>query len=115
MRVSCSDLEQFLENLRTDPKTLQNRVYSSITYRPYNTEKGLEEATKVSVVFQAHAVVLLGEQGEYLLQVGVDCGFDYRDSEPETKGTDYANRLKEELNSFCNEIGLTVLPGVVDI
>jgi hypothetical protein len=55
------------------------------------------------------------EGGEYLLQMGVECGMDYRDSTNELSGTEEAYRQRKLIEDFCKNNGLTVRPGVVQV
>jgi hypothetical protein len=115
MRVVCHTVEEFLENLRDEPSVFRDVVRCSRVFRPVDTES-LREALKVEVVFQASAVVDLGDDGQYLLEVGVNCGFDYKDGpEPELKGSGNAAAMRKKIIDYCESRGLKVRPGVIDM
>jgi hypothetical protein len=70
---------------------------------------------KFVVGVQTSAIVSMKEGGEYLLQMGVECGIDYKDSTNELTGTEEATRQKKLIEGFCKQKGLMVRPGVVQV
>jgi hypothetical protein len=112
MRVTCETLDDFIEDLRNQGSSSvhQNMVRVSTSRRDMD-----DYGARFMVTFQASAVVCPSEGGDYLLQVGIDCGVDYEDATREKNGTEGLVKLKERLKSFCGESGLKVGPGVIEI
>jgi hypothetical protein len=67
------------------------------------------------VNFQVSTVIDLNEDGQYLLEAGEDCGTDYEDADAESKGMDRAIWLKSRVSRCCEEMGLRLLPGIIDL
>jgi len=114
MRVECSTLDDFLVNLGTltNPvsEVFGGAVYADVIRTPMGTDSN---PVKFSVTFQASAVVRLEDGSEYLLAVGIKCGYDYEDASRDRSASDVASKLKERLNEFCLGRNLTVRPGRV--
>lgn len=112
MRVVCSTLDDFLEDVKCQAQTpdmvLQNCIRVSISKREHGMAKKI-------VVLQASAVMLLESGGEYILEVGVECGTDYEDATQEMNGTKESERLKAKINEVCKELGLVVRPGLIQL
>ena len=115
MRVIVQNVAEFIGNLESESpdRVYGKTVYVSVTRTPLDGNK--RDAAKWSVVFQASAVVDLPDGGQYILEVGEDCGTDYTDSTDEPAGTEQANELKERVRQYSRANGLTVRPGVVDM
>ena len=115
MRVTCRNVEEFLADLVLggDEKILQNAVRVTTFRNPIDGTK--RDAVKFSVVLQASAVVLLPNEGEYLLEVGEDCGVDFVDATQDFEGSDHAAELKDRIKGFCRTHGLEVRPGLIEI
>jgi hypothetical protein len=116
MRVVCTELNDFITNLQVEPTTsvLQQVVHISTNRRPLdNLDK--HKAVRFNVTFHASAVVCLDDGGQYLLDYGEDCGIDYEDAEKELTGTQHANSLRKKLIEFCDECGLKVRPGIIEV
>lgn len=113
MRVSCFTLEDFLENLETTQAVFDDTVRFSIIRRPVDKEG--RNALKFLVVAQA-SVVVQCETAEYILELGLDCGFDYNDSDPETPGSDRAKEIRSAIEFKLKSMGKTwvLKPGVID-
>ncbi len=107
MLVTCTTVEGFLKNLATADAgdILSKAVWVEISYREIDEVRSMAN-------FQASAVVAIGD-GEYLLQVGVDCGVDYNDASQELKGTAEAGQLMRMIDEFCTLKGLEIRPGVI--
>ena len=116
MRVTCNTLNDFITNLRMEPPTsvLQQTVHVSVTERPLDISDK-HKAVKFSIMLQASAVITLEDGGQYLLEYGEDCGMDYRDSSNELLGTERTNGLRKKLVEFCDDYGLKIRPGIVQI
>ncbi len=115
MRVTCGSLDEFVEDLRNqlgkDSDVFQKTVRVSTSKRDMDDCAG----ARFMLTFQASAIVCLPDDSEYLLQMGVDCGIDYEDATREKNGTKELVELKEKLKLFCDESGLIVGPGVIEI
>ena len=115
MRVVCTTVDDFLRNLESEGPTqiLQGVVRINVSSMPSDGNK--RESTIFSVVLQASAVVGLPEGGEYLLEVGIDCGNDYTDDSHEYKGTRAAGKARDLIEAKCEKLGLEVRPGIIDL
>ena len=119
MRVSCQSVEDFVENLQEEfedgHSVFEDMVRVSIHSNPDDGPRfGKFAAVKWKVVFQATAVVCVDDENQYLLECGIDCGLDYRDSEPTSPGTEMAEGLKKKLEEYCEKAGLKIRPGDID-
>lgn len=112
MKVSCYTIEDFMVSLKTliadGGGVFENAVRVSISRRPLNESK-----TKLSVVLQASCVAQPVPEGEYLLEVGVECGTDYDDATKDKTGTETAYEAKKLIEETIKEDGLRVLPGLI--
>jgi len=128
MRVTCKTIEEFIADLSRkirlfEDETVNNSdlVVGSIVR--LSIHRNQESSSRYSVVIQASAVVRiianLGDEvddvGEYLLQTGQDCGHDVEAGGGHNEGTEKANRLRDKLKKFCEERGLEVGPGVIEV
>jgi len=111
MRVLTNSLQDFIANLEQS-EVVEKTVWITRTENPEDGDR--RGAVKWRIDFQASAVCLFGE-GEFLLELGVACGLDYRDSSNEHIGSEEAKRLRGELESFCRDRGLTLRPGTIDM
>ena len=113
MRVVCQSASEFIDDLHVQVKgrgpdcVLQKTVRVSMSRRPI-------DSVRFAVTFQASAVVVLPDGGEYLLQCGMDCGIDYEDATEEMKGSDRAAAETKVLKLFCDASGLALGPGVIE-
>ena len=108
MRVVVQSVEDFLKNLDgvPPPMIVEKTIWVD------RTRQRISE-TRYSVNLQASCVVDI-KDGQFLLQYGEDCGIDYEDTEPETKGTESAGEKRKRLEEWCKLRGLVVRPGAVD-
>lgn len=111
MRVTTNNLTDFLANLEQG-EVAGGVVWVNRTENPVDGNR--RDAIKYSVVFQASAVCEF-DDGQFLLELGVDCGFDIRDCNNDCSASDEAARLRAELVGFCERRGLTVRPGIIDM
>ena len=113
MRVTCSSIEEFLENIQQvdSEKVYSKVIFVSLTRRPLDGDK--RHAARFQVVLQVSAVINDEEGGQYLLLAGEDCGIDYEDATQEKNGSDAAAALQHQLMSFCDLRGLGIRPGNV--
>lgn len=113
MTVTCLNIDEFIANLENEHKLFQDVVRVSIGRRPVGPENE-QKAYRFDVVLQASAVVYVDEdQGQFLLQVGVDCGRDYEDADAERPGTAIAKGLFNRIEQYVKERGWRVLPGII--
>ena len=115
MRVTTTNVDDFLENLRSEPNgsVLQNIVYVSISRNPIDGDK--RTAARFAVTVQASAVVNLpGDEGQYILEYGETVGVDYEDSTKRHTGSDAAAEIKRKIIEHCDDVGLRVRPGIVE-
>ena len=112
MRVVCHSIEDFLENLE-GCKLHDNTIWASITKNPLDGTK--QDAAKFAVNFQASAVKQFSDGGECLVEMGIDCGMDYHDTTQDYEGSDAAAESKEKLKSYCDNHGLKLMPGILDM
>ncbi len=115
MRITCQSIEEFLRCLEAEPPdaVLQKVVRVSRVFRALDDER---PPVKLMVTLQASAVVgIMGEEGQFLLQAGEECGVDYRDSTQEEAGTEKADELRKMIREYCDRHGLEVRPGVIDV
>lgn len=113
MRIETHSLESFIANIEDAPGVYRARVYCDRIKNPIDGTK--RDAIKWHVLFQASAVLLLSDEGQALLQLGVDCGTDVRDAQPDESGSDWQAELFHELKEYCKKSGLTILPGTIDM
>jgi len=124
--VICQTVEEFVENLNAEQDILQKTVYVSKTRTPVDGDK--RSAAKFRVTFQASAIVNIvttpqclkealevEDGGQYLLEVGCDCGVDYEDASQDFEGSEEADRLKAKMVAYCEGRGLSVRPGIIDM
>ncbi len=131
MRVTCQTVEEFLSDIRAQIEgngekcqareedgcivyseaadcVLQRAIRISVFRRPS------DDGVKFDIVLQASAILALAGGGEYLLQLGVNCGTDYEDVSQEKEGSDKVAELKKEIEVFCEAMGLTIRPGMIE-
>lgn len=113
MRVDCLCVADFIQNLTLSGPdcVLDKSIYVNVNRRPFEGDK--HSSVKFQVTIQASAVVAVGEDGQYLLSAGEDCGMDYEDSSQEKTGSEKALELRKALETFCSVLGITIRPGIV--
>ncbi len=114
MRVTCNDVDAFLKDLSLADaeQVLQRAVRVSVSRNPVDGNR--RDALKFTVTLQASAIIGLEDGGEYLLEVGVDCGNDYMDGRPDLGGTECADDMVDQIRHFCESRGLVVRPGIIE-
>jgi hypothetical protein len=105
MRIVCRTVEAFVENLRLG-EVFEKSVWLDETGHVVSEHK-------ILCNLQASAVVRLRDGGEFLLQYGEDVGYDYTDGEAQREGSEAAMHRKGYLRERCEDMGLTVRPGIV--
>jgi len=114
MRVTFITIEEFLHDLKNveSDKVFQQAVRIQRSQRPIQGDK--YSAVKFEVVLQVSAVVSTDDGGEYIMETGEVCGYDYRDSSREFAGSEKADELKRMIEEFCSHHGLVVRPGLIE-
>lgn len=117
MRVVCDTMDGFIANLAhqmddEDQSVVRSAVYLSVTRRGLD-DQDLRKAAKIVIGIHASAVINIID-GQFLLDYGEDCGVDYHDGTGESGGSARVNQLREQLNLFCKQAKLYLLPGIVD-
>jgi hypothetical protein len=91
---------------------VRNAVHFSLTRRGLDTQD-LHRAIKIQIVVHASAIINI-DDGQFLLDYGEDCGIDYCDGTNEKSGSSKAQELRSQLETFCIQSNIRMLPGVVD-
>ncbi len=112
MKIMTTELESFLTNLRS-AQVYRNVVYYERTKHPLNGRTS-RDATSWSVYFQLSAVQEFENGGQALLVCGIDCGVDRHSGDGGVDGTRQLEKYKNELERFCEDNRLDLLPGVLD-
>ena len=113
MIISCNTMDEFFANIKEGNSLVENTVWTSITKNPTDGDK--KSAVVFDVTFQASAIIIFGDNGEALLEFGIDCGKDYHDQTQDYVGSEEAEVLKDQLNQFCNGRGILPRPGIVSM
>lgn len=111
MRVTFSQLDDFLEELAHDAKRgriWQNEVFVRIDRAP---EQYPPITFRMSI--WGTAIVQTPDQAEYILEYGADCGSD--DHKNPDGGTDESNRQRAAIVKVAAENGLEVRRGKLEI
>jgi len=115
MRVVCHTIDDFLENLQQESSRIYQRVvWVSRTVNPAD-DKTKRDAVIFDVTLHASAVVDVDDESQFLLDYGEDCGRDYHDATQDMAGSEVADELKARIRKVCDEYGLTIRPGVIDM
>lgn len=112
MRVTTETLDEFFERIDNDPHVFQNAISASTIKKPINGTR--YDALAFEVIFQASAVVIVQGRSEYLLEIGLHCGKDRLDGEPDLEGSNRADEYKQRIKEYAEKMGFKVLPGLID-
>jgi len=112
MRITCQGIDAFTAHLGPPATVYGGTVYVDRTRRPVNGDD--RNATVWEVTIHATAVLDYPDGGQALLLCGVVCGLD-RETDGEEDGTVEYQAKREDLQAYCDELGLKVMPGVVDM
>ena len=107
MRIECQTVNDFLENIEGGDVFL-GRVHADVSEIVVDKDGNVRD-----VVFQASAVLDLGEDGQALVACGERCGRDRATADGTLEGTRRAKELRDLLEMRCSEMGLEVRPGVL--
>ena len=111
MRICCQSVENFIANIDGSP-LVDTCVWAQVTRNPIGEDS---HSTKYIVHFQASAVKSFVDGGEALVEMGVECGFDYCDNSQDYAGSEKAAEYRDMLVKYCEERGLIVRPGKLDM
>ena len=116
MIIKCQSINDFLKNL-TGEVVYLGRVYVDRTLSPANGTS-LRDASSWDVTLQVSAILNLGDDEQALVLSGEDCGV-HRESgqyrEGEISGKERADELRTKIIEFCDDAGLKVKPGILDM
>lgn len=115
MRVECSNLSEFIQNLELEKEgtVYNNVIYVNIIDQPIDGDK--RDSVRTMVVFRVSTIVNVGDgEGQYLLNSEEECGIDYNDMTQEKNGINAANIILQRLEVYCEEHNLKIRPGIVD-
>ena len=113
--VQFGSLEDFIAELRAaevSPRS-NTKIVDKIVRWKVNRMPEQKEAISFQVDAWATAIVAEGES-DYLLEFGLIVGRDSLTTES-TEGTDAAKRLREQLATACEELGLSLRPGKIEV
>ncbi len=113
MRIECRTMEAFLENLKGESVFL-NTVYVDKTKQSL-TNDPVRKATSVSVTLQASTVLDFGEDDQFLLVCGIDCGIDRHTEDGRLEGTKQLDKYLAMLEEYCKGCGIKLKPGILDM
>lgn len=113
MRFVCSTFAGFVKRIadRGPANVFERGIGFDVSRRGVDEER-LDEALKIAVTFKACAIIETGNQGQYLVELGIDCGCDLMDGERELVGSERASELLEHLEAFCKQNNLTLHEGL---
>jgi len=120
MRITCTSIDGFIQNLKSAKVVFRNTIHYEITKRS-RTKESIRSSPTVEVFFHVGCIIDVPpdenspEGGQYLLESGEPCGIDYQDSSQEFGGTERANELKDLIAEVCTERNLYLLPGTVSV
>ncbi len=111
MRVVCNSVGEFLENLHAEggDRVLQGVVRVSTSRNPVD-----KYGAKALVALQVSTVIIIGEEGQYILEAGEDCGPDYP-GEGDCPGAKRLETLRGAIKKTCELLGLDVRPGFIQL
>jgi len=112
MKVQCTDIKDFLDNIIADgPSNVDRKViYVNIEKRQVG-----DIEVKKQISLQCYAAInVVIDNSYYILYMESDCGIDYTDASACFDGTRKATLIKDRVEKFCEENGLTIRPGKLD-
>ncbi len=107
MKITCSSVDGFLENLNVAVSVHRNTVHYDRTDR---------EISDVSdeLFYQVSAIIEFADGTQALLEVGVNCGKDTMTRDGETEGTTNRGEMHNAVEKYCEVHDLKMLPGILD-
>ena len=112
MRIICRSVDEFISNV-TGCTLFANTCWMSKTKNPMDDNPN--NAIKFLVLFQANVVKVFEDGGECMVELGIDCGYDYHDATQDYQGSELADEHRGRLKMFCEEQGFIVRPGILDL
>ena len=112
MRIQCDGIDDFLENVR-DQQVFNKTIFVNRTKRSL-TEESPRTSHCVEIILQLSAIVVYPE-GEVLVESGESCGEDCFTGDGKIEGTPVCEKRMKRLDRFCEQAGLTVKPGILDM
>ena len=112
MRIVTKSVEDFIINVQ-NCVLVDNTVW--ISKSSNHLGENPNNSVKFLVLLQASAVKIFSDGGECLVEMGIDCGYDYRDATQSYEGSEQADELKQSLLEFCEQQGFVVKPGILDM
>lgn len=111
MRVKCSSISDFMVNLRA-AKVYNKNIYFEQSKIPLNQDQ--RNATSFELVYSLFAVVEYNDGGQALVECHESCGIDRYTADACSDGSVRMTELFKETRRFCTELGVKLLPGVLD-
>ncbi len=109
MKITCSTVGEFLENLDAAESVHRATVFYNSTSRPLNEAK-----TSWEMYYQLSAVLLFSDDTQALLEMGVICGIDRDTADGGKDGSLKGEALHNLAKAHCDQNKLTMLPGILD-
>lgn len=113
MRVTTSNVEDFVENLRNAKSIYRRCVYFERSDKPLNG-KTKYEATSFEIFYHASAVLEFEDGGQALVACCIICGVDRKTKDGGLDGSIARDKMHGWLKAYCDSCGLHLLPGVLD-
>ncbi len=115
MRVTCQTIDEFIQTLESEgnENIFRATIRVNSIRRPVDGTK--HDCSAFDCLIQASAIVDMGEEGQYLLEAGEECGRDYVDASQEFEGSTIMKELRDKISMFCTFNKLRLLPGLIDM
>ena len=110
MRIICNTVQDFFDNIE-GCELFDSTCWINKTSNPMDDNS--RDAVKFMILLQAHAIKLFPTGAECLVELGIDCGYDYRDAGNDLTGSETADAYEEEILVFCKDRAFQVLPGIL--
>lgn len=111
MRIKCSSFEAFLANIKNQS------LYNHTIFVDKHTEPvggNPRDAIVFHVIMHLTGIIDYSDGGQALLDCAIDCGLDRHD-EDVLEASLFYDSCFVKLESYCDEYGLMVKPGIVDM
>ena len=112
MRITCLSIEAFIKNMEGND-IFNETVFVNESMHSLNPGKSVREATSVMVVFQASTVLEFGDDGQALLECGMECGVNRLTADGSTEGTEEKERIRSRLEDYWRSRDLRIKPGLL--
>lgn len=107
MRITVTSYEAFVENLEGE-KVFRNTIYYHRADLPTQSEVEKPKALQLSTILD------YGDEGQAILEAGIDCGKDVLAGNGHTDGTDQVDKLLEQMRSYCESHSISLKPGILE-